>query len=442
MIMAERAGLLGLQQYVLEPESSSSSEAWLLGGTPGPAGATSLVLTGVEVALDAADPSAVAWVRVDGSALHPRSTGRPLVERLLGAGVLAELDAVLDRPRAQPVRLGRGRGSDPSTITDQAMVRLVVASASSRLPGWRADERDLVALESAVTASALGLAPWFLDWPDVVHTAARSLIDRGVPDDAVLRRHLAQLATDTAAAIAEDVMRARLLRFAAELRAPDDDAASDADAVLSRKRVEFTPAAGAARPAAVAMPAAAPMAESAAVRPLPRPVDTTPDSLVHTAAIQAAAPPTIVHTSGDEHEVRLRGWGGRVDGWWLRVFRGSERAPRAVVPVVDGPRDATARFLVAADDLPALVIDIVDDPTSPRSSEAIASFRAALATGRRAAQLERLGRPSTPAWQRCADMHGRAGDEWRAKTAGAFATGNDRTRRLVVPPVVADLLAR
>ena len=142
--------------------------------------------------------------------------------------------------------------------------------------------------------------------------------------------------------------------------------------------------------------------------------------------------------------MRLRGWGDRAAGWWVRAFTVGDRVPLAVVPMLADGRDAVATFLLPPSDGAKFEIDIVDNPALERPGERIAAFRAAIASGQRAARLERLDRSydAADAWRRASRFHRSAGDTDRARQAEAMIRGqrqaSRRVRTMNVPPTMAD----
>ena len=162
-------------------------------------------------------------------------------------------------------------------------------------------------------------------------------------------------------------------------------------------------------------------------------------------ALIAEITPSVTRTTNDEFQVRLHGWAGRTDGWWVRAFRPGGQVPLAAVPMRADEDDAVAELLLPQRDGASFELDIVDNPGSVRPSTQLAAFRAAIAAGQRAARLERLDRrdEATNAWQRSADLHRQAGDNDRARQADAIVSDQRASslarHSLQVSPTLADL---
>jgi hypothetical protein len=414
MMMADP--LLGMQTYVAEWEPMAG-QLWLTGTMAGPAGSFELTLVDVDVVIDAADPEVVNSIRVaDGAS--PR-----LLQRLIGEAGADEALAAVGSTAAIRPRIGARSARRPRATVTAEMARFVIAMSTARAQGLRASERALADLEAMVLAHRLDLHEWVPDWREALHESAREVtradeLDRDVSELA------AAICRDASRLVDDDLLRSRLLHIVDRLLRPPA-------------------AAGAAAAPRQAMPAMARKAEmelltlDAAIAFLPHALDrsVTEDSL---PKLLADTEPVITRTSNDEYELRIEDWAGRADGWWVRAFSGADRVPLAVVPMIDDNGDAVARFLVTENDAASMIVDIVDDPTGVLASEQIAAFRAAVASGKRAARLERLDRhpAATVAWQRSSELHARAGDGWRAKTAAARASAQS----LRIAPVVADLV--
>ncbi|MEO6125239.1 MAG: hypothetical protein ABIR32_16155 [Ilumatobacteraceae bacterium] len=419
------AELLPDQQYIGEwPDDTA--ELVLLGTTPGPAGSYELQLDTITVAIDAADPSIVNWITGVEPAGERGAFNWSLLERLIGAEPTRSTIALLrtdDRVRfGPPLTTGPQRGAGWETERQATMMNIIIGMSLAADAGLLPYERALGRLEAFQRMSELWLPRDLDDWPDRVHEAAVDLLDlppnRIDPD---VRDLVATVFEQTASLLDDQLLAARLRRMAIALGPAELFVASE-QAMDFEKSV---------RGAGAAAPARAAMAPSPMPVPAQQPVEVALHSLSYLAALKV---PSINRTSGDEYEVRLTDWAGRADGWWVRGFRGNDAVPLAVVPMsIDGD-DAVARFLVAPSQAASLVVDIVDDPSHARPSAQVAAFRAAIASGKRAAQLERLEqRPQAhDAWQRCSELHTVAGDESRASAAAAKAAGADRTRRRAV----------
>lgn len=453
------APLLGRQQYVAEWDPVTD-ELRLTGTLPGPAGSFEVSLAGVEVVLDAADPAVVNSVAVTEASRVADGT-RQLLHRLLGEDVttvvLIAVGHPTVRPRIAARQSGRGRGG-----TNPAMARLVLAMSTAGDAGLRAEERALADLEAAVLSHRLGLQASIAGGAELLHDSALAVAqagplertygwssrgDRPAGIGPSAASAAAALCREAAGLISDELLRARLLH----LIEPDEPRHAAAGAAApapmqapASKRMRVDRAAEQA-----AEPAAASVAEEmadAAIAYLPHALDraVTADSLPR---LIAGAEPTISRTSNDEYELRLAGWADRADGWWMRAYSGADRVPLAMVPMTNDGADAVGRFLITEHAAASMVVDIVNDPAQALAPERIATFRAAIAAGKRAGRLERLDRPDDArvAWQRASELHFAAGDTWRSTTAAALAAGTfqrtDGELPLLLDPVVADLLA-
>lgn len=98
----------------------------------------------------------------------------------------------------------------------------------------------------------------------------------------------------------------------------------------------------------------------------------------------------------------------------------------AIAPVVDSPSVRRAQLYVPpsiSDDRLRLLA--TDDPTGGANSPGLLAFLASTAAGRRAAQLERLGRfaEAASAWDACAERWASEGDDVRARLAHSYGYG-------------------
>jgi len=110
------------------------------------------------------------------------------------------------------------------------------------------------------------------------------------------------------------------------------------------------------------------------------------------------------------------------DRQWVCAFDGNLLV--AVAPIVDADASRTAQLYVppaVADERLRLVV--TDDPAAAANSPGLLAFLASTAAGRRAAQLERLGRFSeaASAWDECAERWANEGDDVRARLARSYA---------------------
>lgn len=422
--MALVAELLPDQQYIGQWDDDNG-ELILTGTTPGPAGSYELRLDTITVAIDAADPTTVNWItaaeRPDGSG----SIGLDLLERLIGTEAKYALIPLFNtdqRIRIGPAVRARPRRPERYEVTRNATMRNIVTGMSlADNAGLLPYERALGRLEAFHLMSELYVQRDLTGWHDRVHATAVELLDLPPDDIDPMVRHLVAAVFERATSLLDDqLLAARLRRVASALGPAEPEIFAAAEQAM-----DFTRS---ARGAGAAAPPAAAMAPAPMPVPAQQPVEIALHSLPYLAATKM---PSINRTSGDEYEVRLHGWAGRADGWWVRGFRGAGAIPLAAVPMTVDGDDAVARFLVAPSQAASLVFDIVDDPGERRPSTQVTAFRAAIASGKRAAQLTRLDRrpQASAAWQRCSELHAEAGDESRATAAAAQAIGADRTSR-------------
>jgi len=423
------AELLSDQQYVGEYDADTG-DLVLTGTTPGPAGSYELRLDMISVVLDAADPTVVNLITVTQADRALGGSNRRLLERLIGAEASDAAVVLLgtkDRLRLGPPTTGPRLGPQLQQVEMArvvAMAKVVVGMSIADDAGLLPFERALGRLEAFHLMSLLDLRADVDDWPDLVHVAAVDLLDL-TPDriDPILRP-LVMVVFEHASAVLDDQLLAARLRRAAATFGPFEPEAF----IVAESRMDFDTMARGAGAASPAVAASAVAASTPMVVPAQHPVEVAIHSLPN---LVAGKLPSINRTSGDEYEVRLSDWAERANGWWARAFRGADAVPLAAVPLTADGDDAVARFLVARSDAASLVFDIVDRPGESRPSASVASLRAAIASGKRAAQLERLERGSQAAqqWRRSSELHTAAGDEWRAASALARADPSRRRRR-------------
>lgn len=142
-------------------------------------------------------------------------------------------------------------------------------------------------------------------------------------------------------------------------------------------------------------------------------------------------------------------------GLWARAFRNnSARTLLAMAPLrpIEPLETGLARLLVPpglgrAD----LIVDLTDEPETPRPSDTLRLVRRSLAAGRLACRHERFDRPELAAseWAACAEAWRTADDPGRAAAAERLAAGDDApdagslaSRRIVLrEPFLADRLS-
>ena len=423
--------LLGTPAYVAQWDVDAGSLS-LRANTPGPAGALIVEFHGLTLALDAATPRQVSFIDIaDACAAieQTTTTSAPpsLLTRLVGPDMIVRLTTLMATDKQRPQRIDdSGRSRDEQV--PEATARLVIALTGADTPGLSEQEAAFATLEAMMIAHELGLADDLPGSGDRLRHAATMV--------AGLTSFQLDAFGGSGWPLAADVAE----RAAAWLPPPLSDALRFA---AKRLRVDAPAglAAAFAFPAAAAVPAgAAPPEPRSLLQPRPA-IALLPDSLPLAVANRT---PTISRTTNDECEVRLRGWGDRAAGWWVRAFTVGDRVPLAVVPMLADGRDAVATFLLPPSDGAKFEIDIVDNPALERPGERIAAFRAAIASGQRAARLERLDRSydAADAWRRASRFHRSAGDTDRARQAEAMIRGqrqaSRRVRTMNVPPTMAD----
>lgn len=423
--------LLGTPAYVAQWDADTGSLS-LRANTPGPAGALVVEFHGVTLALDAATPRQLSFINIADAraAIEQTTTSAPhsLLKRLVGTDMIERLTTLMAANKQRPQRIddsGRSRGEQ----VPEATARLVIALTGADTPGLSEQEAAFATLEAMTIAHELGLADDLPASSDRLTQAATTVagltsfqLDAFDSPSWSLAAHVAEQAAAWLPSPLSDALRFTAQRLRAE--APAGLAA-----------IVF-PAAADAVPAGAAAPEPRSLLQ-------PRPaIALLPDSL---PLLVANRTPTISRTTNDECEVRLRGWGDRTAGWWVRAFTVGDRVPLAVVPMLADGRDAVATFLLPPSDGAKFEIDIVDNPALERPGERIAAFRAAIASGQRAARLERLDRSydAADAWRRASRFHRSAGDTDRARQAEAMIRGqrqaSRRVRTVNVPPTMADL---
>lgn len=445
--------LLGRTQFIAEWDADID-ELWLMGTLPGPAGSIELALHGFTIVLDAADPEIVNSVRVDnasalvdppsGSGGNNSANARELFDRLIGEDLASQVLSVVGEANPTRTRMGTGPSAGrrrPGGL-NPVMARLATAMSTAGSPGLLPEERALAQLEALVLIHRLQLKEHFSNFADLIAESASMLtktterwspvMSSVWPDDRSARRLAADICEEASGLIATRALSSELAALAVRWQTPAFDIERNLGlvdhAMLSDQSLSLSePQIGGWIDATVTLSS------------LPN--------------LVGGPAPMISRTTNDEYEVRLPGWAGRADGWWVRAFRSEEGngatnsdIALAIVPMVIDDDDAVAVFLVTEHDASALVIDIVDDPGEPRASQQIAAFKAAVAIGKRAARLERLDRrnEAVHAWERSSELHFSAGDAWRGKNAFAIARDQAASslggRTLRVAPVVADLL--
>jgi hypothetical protein len=118
-------------------------------------------------------------------------------------------------------------------------------------------------------------------------------------------------------------------------------------------------------------------------------------------------------------------------GAWGRVHRAADRLLLGLAPLRPGEAEGLRALVVIPPvaDPDRLLVDVVDDPTTPRRAPVHDLTRQAILSGRRAARLSRRGDPAADAaWQECAHRWRALGDTQRANLALRHGRRDDRDR--------------
>lgn len=404
--------LLGHRAYVVEWDDFTGGVA-LRSNTPGPAGSLVVEFDGLTLALDAANPRLVNFIEVgDGQAATDPSLMPSLMRRLIGDAATDEVAALVTSGSSRPRRIDATDGAREQPVPAR-IARLATALAGAEAPGLLPEEAALATLEAVAIARNAGLLDDLPSSQERLQQAASEVAALTEPKLARLDRTSRVAAADAcelAAAWVPDRLGDDLRRVASQLRTN-----------RPQSGLATTPSRPPASPAELA-------------------VAISLDSL---PLMTAERLPSVTRTSNDEYEVRLHGWAERATGWWVRAFRVDGQVPLAAVPMLDEGPDAVAQLLLAQSDGGDFELDIVGDPGSVRPSRQLAAFRAAIASGQRAARLERLDRrdAAAHAWQRSSELHRRAGDEDRARQAEAIASNQRAASQRFASPHVGATFA-
>jgi len=400
--------LLGHQPLVV---TIDGDEVVLTGMVAGPAGSHGFEVAGMTIEIDAASSGVLNRVTIE-NASQLSIERHSLLALLLGSDHADELVEMLARGDHKGRLDGQSNitrhSSRGSVDTDVAALATVLSTAAR--PGLLIEEAAVLALAAAVLGQRVDLLTAMPELVREAEAAAQLLVDHG-PE---LAATLGTRGVFHAIATLNDVIPLLPTALGAAVHA----------LAMNLSPAEDRPTIGSP--------------------PLGEGIDATfsVDSLPLLVADQQ---PTVRHLSNDEYEVRLPGWADRIDDWWVRVYLPGDAAAVAIVPLMPAESDAVATFLLDPTEHGSIELDIVDDAFEPRSSPHLAAFKAALAAGRRATRLERLGEigPARAQWLRSADLHNDAGDEWRSRTARAIADnalgGSQPLRRLRIQPIITDV---
>ncbi|PLS74950.1 MAG: hypothetical protein CYG61_09950 [Actinobacteria bacterium] len=378
----------------------------------GPAGpATVEIGEGVRVSVDYANPHMTSEVvieaRLEGDPTQLASQVAQAGASLLGSEALARLLAL---GRSDPPHGPRRISGDEAPYRREPPLRRRSLGRLALLLEL-ATEPDVTALQAAV-AGLEGAAVAAIADPDMVVLAplTRSLASRsaaallGLNDAGMLAFEARRAALELAAVIhkALPFVDSELVRR--RLRSLEDD-------LRARRLFDGDPPVA----AVAAAPAVARAArEEARRRVAPGvPTDAAPD----VAAVLRAATEIDVRVSDGQ------------SGRWARVFRRRDLLLLATAPVERmGPAWRELLVVPAGHRPEELFVDVTDRPETARPSPTLASVRSAVATGREACRLERLGDTDAASmtWASCGDGWSTVGSPERAETARRYAAG-DRT---------------
>jgi hypothetical protein len=387
----------------------------------------------VELDVDVAAPRTFVglWVPADGDDRPNRDAVRT-VTMLLGpdrARALFDLTGnagarSLDEGRNDPdeelrqrqrQRFGRGTQPSPSGL-HRSLAHLGLATTVLQDPTSSGLARALARLEAATRLSRVGMrnaarshaeagAAVLVDrWPDIGDTDPRTLATTLGRVDRLLSPETATDARGLVADLRGRDRRARHVRETVALHA-------------ARAPMEAPPAAASARPVA---------------RLLQLEVSALPVPL-HGREIAARA------VRDAEAEIRIHDLAHEADTWWARAFDedGTMLAAAPFLPV-DG--DAVVRLLVPPGALHHATYDITDVPGQAPVAPRLQAVVDAVARGQAAARAERLGRPhvAEERWNRSGRSWAEVGDKARSMQAQEYASGMERGRDRIPPPLLAD----
>ncbi len=414
----------------------------VVGWRPGPAGISVVELAdGFQVAVDHASLTTLTEITIDLSFGRDDLVSHlPFLEALLGEDVADEVLRLPNHAAAdQPVPLGHRRRRAlrddlERERDDDRRGAGAGAFAFARL-ALGADLGEDGALSDQ--ARALGFLEAAGEAIDLVPSMATNLVERGLD--------LLELATP----VLDPKRRARISGFVANLaaRLPDGP-------VRSRLRTYVPASAVGERADAAELPLAMLSAPVAAAAPLSSsPMGVAPSAVTQRSEGDTGVTPLEVDGPNRawaalEAHGTVRITASRsAENLWGRVFRRSDRLLLGLSPLRvahDGERQTSATVLIPPTPAHDLVVDLTDDPSSPRRAPQHDHVRHAVRLGRAAARLNRRHDPdATVAWRACADAWELLGDTQRANFARQGGLRDDRrgSARFADPgnrPLLAD----
>lgn len=417
---------------------ATGDQLHVTGWTAGPAGLSAIELeTGLWVAVDHAAPATLSELTVD------------LVDRRVPDRLLDPLASLLGEEATEELQALAGAGTDSGSGT----ARPVPIGAGRR--GWSSADDELGSRRPLPFARVTVAA-------DLGDDAGRSLLARGV----------ALVEASTAALDLRPMLAVRLAEQAVAALA-DADPTSDQKRMLSVSAVidrlaqalRREPVGGPLRDLAgrfAGTRGGRPDLAALDARMAPGPAAAAPAAAAEIASSAAGAPTRKAAATSGMAEVRgtplevvgdRRAWAwldgagnvgitaGPGPDAWARVFRRHDRLLLGLSPV-RSTYDLRATVVIPPTAPADLVVDVVTDPSPPLAAPAHDLLRLAVATGREAARLTRLGDTAAAAarWEDCARHWERLGDPQRAALARNHGQRSDgrRTRTDPVGVLVSD----
>jgi hypothetical protein len=407
----------------------------VIGWRPGPAGVSSIELApGLHASVDHASPTTLTEVTIDAADGHIDADTLTLLSHVLGdeaTDVVHRLPTTGTQGRPTPIRARRARGGDDGLWLAQLVLTVDLADEAALSDLARA----AALLDGVRPAATLGLP------------LANDLARRGV--ELLLGAQLHALDPDHRADLEQRLVHVEHLT---------PGAVTDLDLHRARRHLDDATARTrpTARRAAAAPPAAAAGIAAPAAAKAAAPMEAHDAVQTEAAADDARGRPgTALPVDGDHHSWAWLDRGSNVQfqasrgaaGSWGRVYRAADRlllglAPLRTADDADGLKALVVIPHIADPD--HLVVDVVDDPTTPRRAVAHDLTRRAVLAGRTAARLSRRGDPSADdAWHDTAQRWRTLGDAQRANLALRHGQrdderGSPRGRRTTATTLLAD----
>jgi hypothetical protein len=399
--------LLGHQQLVANWDPVTD-HIEMIGMVPGPAGIASLELDELTVEIDVANPASVAFISIPAvSTLGRTARLRDLLAQLIGSTSSVAVLDISSSPDAARVVVGGGATTQPGPREQvrPEVAALAIGLTQASTPGLRPAERAIALLEAVSLAGQANLLAHMTWLTGEVENAVTQLEESGIDElsesGTELSRSMGTICTEVSRYVASPEAASRLLAFAERLSSVRIQGGVRERWTGDVERIELA--------------------------------EVSPDSLTF---VSGAPDLELRHTEADEFEARITDWSDRSEGWWVRAFSADGETPIAMAPLLPDGGDALAHLLIPSAHQNRLQIDVVNEPLQDRLSPAAIAFRAAIINGQRAARYQRLGRTgeAVEAWTNSEQWHRVAGDERRARQAGAIA----RQRSSISQPPTSD----